>query len=76
MTLKITTILAEHPIAIAEFVGIAIVATIIFSEIWRHTPIDETLCVACRGEGSHNGGVKPCEVCRGIGQAINSQGGA
>ena len=72
MTLKITTILAEHPIAIAGFFGIAMVAIIIFSEIWRYTPIDGTVCGACQGEEGHYVGAKPCEVCRGTGQAINT----
>lgn len=73
MTLKITTMLAEHPIA----VGIAIVvAVILLIDFWRHEPNDETLCAACRGEGFHDDGAQPCEVCRGTGQAINTQGRA
>lgn len=71
MTLKITTILGEHPIA----VGIAIVvAIIVFIDFWRHEPIDETLCAACRGNGCHDDGAKPCEVCRGAGKPLNTKG--
>ena len=67
MTLKITTILDKHPIT----VGIAILmAIIVLIDFWRHKPIDETLCAACRGKGYHDDGVKSCEVCRGTGQAI------
>lgn len=70
MTLNITTILAEHPI-FAGFGSIAIVLVIIvLSDIWRHTPIDETLCAPCRGDGFHDDGAEPCEVCRGTGQAL------